>query len=59
MGLVFKVIAAVGLLYEIFPDHLRNPTALVVFGGLAGGVEVFGYASERRAQLRRQEQEHE
>lgn len=30
-----RVVGIIGLLYELFIDQLRNPTALVVFGGLA------------------------
>lgn len=37
LGLLIRAIGAIGLVCEIFVDHFRNPTAIVVFGGIAGG----------------------
>lgn len=41
-------IGILGLLYEIFLDHVRNPTALVVFGGLSEGPALLRYWSASR-----------
>jgi hypothetical protein len=51
-------IAATGMLIEIFPDHLKNPTALVVFGGIAGGELVIGSARQAKLQMQREEEIH-
>lgn len=55
-----------GLVWETVIDHLRNPTAFIVFGGIAGLTDVLGYAADVRAQAKRdiervheQEPEHE
>ena len=45
---VVRLIGILGLLVEIFVDHLKNPTALVVFGGLAEGPDLFGYWARMR-----------
>ena len=46
-----------GLVWETLADHLRTPTALVVFGGVATAEDVIGYVRstrERREQEREQ-----
>lgn len=39
---ITRVAAVLGLVYETLVDRLHNPTALVVFGGLAGLPDVLG-----------------
>lgn len=56
LRLVTRAIAAGGLIYEILVDHLRNPTALVVFGGLAGLPDVLGYREHVKAEVERETQ---
>jgi hypothetical protein len=51
-----RLIAATGLSFETFIDHLRNPTALVVFGGLAGLPDVLGYRAQLKGEVEREEQ---
>lgn len=41
-----------GLIYETLIDHLHNPTALVVFGGLIGLPDVIGYRQMVKTQAR-------
>lgn len=53
---VTRAIAAVGLVYEIAFDRLQNPTALVVFGGLAGLPDVLGYRATVRQEIEREQQ---
>lgn len=48
------LVGLVGLLYEIVFDHLQNPTALVVFGGLAGAPGIVGYHAAVRQQVERE-----
>ena len=43
-----RVVGILGLLYEIFLDRLANPTALVVFSGLAEGPDLFSYWTRLR-----------
>lgn len=38
---VSRLMGLAGLGYELVLDHLQNPTALVVFGGLAGLREIW------------------
>lgn len=38
---VSRLMGLAGLGYELILDHLKNPTALVVFGGLAGLREIW------------------
>lgn len=49
-----RVIAAGGLIYEILVDHLKNPTALVVFGGLAGLPDVLGYRAKIKEEIEKE-----
>lgn len=53
LTLVIRALAALGLAYETLIDHLRNPTALVVFGGLAGLPDVLGYRATVKKELQR------
>ena len=55
LTLAVRVIAAGGLGYEILVDHLRNPTALVVFGGLAGLPDVLNYRASVKREVERDE----
>lgn len=57
LSTICRIIGAVGLVYEIFLDHLREPTALVVFGGLAGLPDVLGIGSSRREKLHQEREE--
>jgi hypothetical protein len=54
LTLLIRAIAAIGLLYEIVIDHLRNPTALVVFGGLGGLPDVLGYRMAVKREVERE-----
>lgn len=58
LALAIRAVATGGLIYETLIDHLRNPTALVVFGGLAGLPDVLGYRSSVKQEVER-EVEHE
>jgi hypothetical protein len=49
-----RLIAAGGLLFEILLDHLKNPTALVVFGGLAGLPDVLNYRTHVKREVERE-----
>lgn len=51
------VVGGGGLIYEVLVDHLRNPTALVVFGGIAGVPEVLGYRRNGRRREREDDEE--
>lgn len=57
LTLIIRVVAVAGLLYEILADHLHNPTAIVVFGGLAGLPDVLSYRSTVRAEIKREEEQ--
>lgn len=50
--LLCYVVGGGGLIYEVLVDHLKNPTALVVFGGIAGVPEVLGYRRDARRRER-------
>ncbi len=54
LALLTRLVATGGLVYEILVDHLANPTALVVFGGLVGLPDVLGYRSAVRQQIERE-----
>jgi hypothetical protein len=54
LTLVIRAIAAGGLVFETLVDHLRNPTALVVFGGLAGLPDVLGYRTAVKREVERE-----
>lgn len=43
ISLLVRIMGIVGLVYETFVDQLRNPTALLVFGGLATAKDVLQY----------------
>lgn len=45
-----------GLVYEVLIDKLRNPTALVIFGGLAGLPDVIGYRAEVKKQVKAEQE---
>lgn len=51
---ISRYIGIAGLVYELALDHLRNPTALVVFGGLTGLPDVLGYHQQVKAQAKRE-----
>lgn len=53
LTLLIRAVAAIGLAYETFIDHLKNPTALVVFGGLAGLPDVLGYRASVKQEVKR------
>lgn len=55
LGLLTRAVGLGGLVYEILADHLQNPTALVVFGGLAGVPDVLGYRASVRQEIEREE----
>jgi hypothetical protein len=55
LALLIRLIAAFGLLWEIVGDRLRNPTALVVFGGLAGLPDVLGYRATVKQEVEREQ----
>lgn len=57
LSLAIRAIGAIGLVAEIFVDHFRNPTAIVVFGGIAGAPDVLGYAAATREALRREHEQ--
>lgn len=48
LALATRAVATGGLIYEVLVDKLRNPTALVVFGGLAGMPDVLNYRERER-----------
>ena len=52
-----RVVGILGLGYEVLVDHLKTPTALVVFGGLAGLPDVLGYRQSVREQVEKEEEE--
>lgn len=54
LTLVIRCISALGLGYEILIDHLQNPTALVVFGGLAGLPDILGYRATVKQEVQRE-----
>lgn len=43
IGRLVRLVGIAGLLYELIGDHVANPTALVVFGGLATGPDILSY----------------
>lgn len=55
LALLTRFVGIGGLIYEIVVDHLRNPTALVVFGGLSGLPDVLGYRSSVKQEVEREE----
>jgi hypothetical protein len=55
IALLTRVVAIGGLVYEILVDHLKNPTALVVFGGLAGAPDVLGYRASVKQEVEQKE----
>lgn len=59
LALLTRVLGFAGCAYELFGDKLRNPTALVVFGGLAGLSDVFGYriAAKKESEADSEKQE--
>jgi hypothetical protein len=54
LTLLIRTIAAGGLVFETLVDKLRNPTALVVFGGLAGLPDVLGYRAAVKREIERE-----
>jgi hypothetical protein len=54
LALLTRAVGVVGLLYEILVDKLRNPTALVVFGGLSGLPDVLGYRASVKQEVERE-----
>ena len=48
---VTRIVGIIGILYEIFVNHLENPTAIVVLGGLAGLPDVLGYRRSIKQQV--------
>jgi hypothetical protein len=53
---ITKYVGIAGLLYELLVDKLRNPTALVIFGGLAGLPNVLGYREAVKQSIEREKQ---
>jgi hypothetical protein len=50
---ISRILGVVGLIYELFINNLNNPTAIVVFGGLAGLPDALGYRQSIRQQEER------
>ncbi len=48
LNLLTRLVAIGGLIYEVLADKLRNPTALVVFGGLAGMPDILNYREREK-----------
>lgn len=57
LALITRAVATGGLIYEIAIDQLRNPTALVVFGGLAGLPDVLNYRQTVKQEVEREQAE--
>jgi hypothetical protein len=55
LALLIRLVATAGLIYEIAIDQLKNPTALVVFGGLAGLPDVLGFRASVKQEVEREE----
>lgn len=56
LKLIIRAIAALGLAWEIIGDGLKNPTALIVFGGLAGLPDVINYRAQVKQEIEREEE---
>ena len=54
LGTATRFLGILGLIYEVLVDHLKTPTALVVFGGLAGSPDVLAYWLSVRSQVGRE-----
>jgi len=50
-GVINRIIGYLGLIYEVVVDKLRTPTALIIFGGLAGLPDVLGFRQSMRVQI--------
>lgn len=48
LGTLSQIMGLIGLAYELAIDKLRNPTALMVFGGLAGLPDIWKWTSTVR-----------
>jgi hypothetical protein len=55
LALLTRTVAVGGLVFEIAVDRLSNPTALVVFGGLAGLPDVLGYRATVKQEVEREQ----
>ena len=54
LSTLLRIIGAVGLIYETVIDEFKTPTALIVFGGLAGLPDILGYRQSIRSQVERE-----